>query len=103
MVPSVADQVTDLSETVPWTLAVNCALAPVFTEVDVGDTEIDVTTGGGAAVVTLTLADPDTDGLATLVAVTVSLPALAGAVYWPAEVIVPSNAFQVTDLLEVDP
>jgi hypothetical protein len=75
----------------------------VFTEVDAGDTETDVTTGGCGAAVTLTLADPDTDASATLMAVIVSVPAFAGAVYWPPVVIVPSNAFQVTDLLDVDP
>jgi len=36
-------------------------------------------------------------------AVTVSVPALAGAVYIPAAVILPNTAFQVTDLFEAEP
>jgi hypothetical protein len=55
------------------------------------------------AVVTLTDADADLVGSAVLVAVTVSVPAVEGAVYIPAAVILPSDAFHVTPLLEVVP
>ena len=83
MLPSEAFQVTDLSETVPCTLAANCAVAPVLAEVDAGDTVTEVTTGlggGGGAAVTLTEAEADLVGSAALVTVTVSVPAFAGAV-----------------------
>src|SRR3984957_15167656 len=53
--------------------------------------------------VTFTVADADLVESATLVAVTVSVPAFAGAVYWPAVVIVPSCAFHVTFVFVVVP
>ena len=53
--------------------------------------------GGGAGVIE-TVVELDWVGSASLVAVTVSVPALAGAVYKPDGVIVPRVAFQVTDL-----
>jgi hypothetical protein len=73
--------------------------------------EVGVVGGGGAgvggglagAVVTLTDAVSDLVGSALLMAVTVSVPALAGAVYIPAELILPNTAFQVTDLFEAEP
>jgi len=46
------------------------------------------------------VAEADRVGSATLVAVTVSVAAFAGAVYTPVEVIVPCSAFQVTDVFE---
>jgi hypothetical protein len=55
------------------------------------------------AVVTLTDADADLVGSAVLVAVTVSVPAVEGAVYCPVEVTLPSTAFQVTLLFVVVP
>jgi positive regulator of sigma E activity len=103
MVPSAADQVTDLLEAVPWTVALNWAVPPVLTDVEAGETATEVTTGVTGAAVTVTLAEADLLVSATLVAVTVSVPALDGAVYWPPAVMVPSKAFQVTDLLDVDP
>ena len=53
----------------------------------------------------MTLTDTESDlvGSATLVAVTVSVPALAGALYIPVLLIVPRTAFQVTDLFVVVP
>jgi hypothetical protein len=60
-------------------------LPPVVTLPDVGEIVIDVTVGvgvgfGAGAAVTVTEALPDLLGSATLVAVTVSVPAFAGAV-----------------------
>jgi hypothetical protein len=47
--------------------------------------------------------EPDFVGSATLVAVTVSVPAFAGEVYAPDEVMLPSAAFHDTDLFVVEP
>lgn len=71
-----------------------------------GETVTEVTAGPVGEVgpaVTVTVAAPVFVESATLVAVTMSVPAFAGAVYWPLAVIAPRSAFQVTDLLEVDP
>jgi hypothetical protein len=64
-----------------------------------GETVTELTTG----VETITVDVPDFVMSATLVAVTVSLSAVAGAVYKPADVIVPWAAFQVTDLFVAVP
>jgi hypothetical protein len=72
---------------------------PVITEAVAGETLTEFTTGA----LTVTEADADLVVSATLVAVTVSLPALAGAVYSPLDVIVPSVALQVTDLFVTVP
>jgi hypothetical protein len=81
MLPKEAFQVTALSELVPCTLAVNCSVPPVAADVEAGDTVTEVTVGfGGSAAVTVTVAEADFVGSATLVAVTVAVPALAGAV-----------------------
>jgi hypothetical protein len=69
----------------------------------VGEIAIELTTGFCAAAVTVTLLEVNLVASATLVAVTVSVPALAGAVYTPAAVIVPSSAFHVTAVFEVVP
>jgi hypothetical protein len=53
----------------------------VFTEAVAGLTETLVTVADAAVAVTLTVATADLVGSATLVAVTVSVPAFAGAVY----------------------
>jgi len=58
---------------------VNWNLPPVVTLVEPGDTVIEFTVGVAALVVTVTLEVSDFDGSATLVAVTVSTPAFAGA------------------------
>jgi hypothetical protein len=87
--------VTDLSVTVPATVAVNCKVPPVRAVAGDGETVTPVTVGGA---VTVTVADADFEVSAALVAVTVSLPAVAGAVYKPADVTLPSLAVQVTDL-----
>jgi hypothetical protein len=69
----------------------------------VGEIAIELTTGFGAAAVTVTLLEVNLVASATLVAVTVSVPVLAGAVYTPAAVIVPSSVFHVTAVFEVVP
>jgi hypothetical protein len=76
MLPPEALQVTAVL-VVPVTLAVNCLVAPVCREADRG--EIETTTGGGA-LVTVTVAESDFVESSTLVAVTVYVPAVAGAV-----------------------
>ena len=68
----------------------------VTADVVAGETVTLVIVDEAPAAVTFTVADADLVESATLVAVTVSVPAFAGAVYWPAAVIVPSCAFQVT-------
>src|SRR5579863_6766561 len=54
--------------------------------------------GVGAGAVTVTVAEADLFDCALLVAVTVSVPAFAGAVYSPDEVIVPMAAVHVTEV-----
>jgi hypothetical protein len=78
IVPSAAVHVTDVS--VPCTEAENCFVPPVLRLAVLGETEIEVTTGADAGAVTVTVAEPDLALSATLVAVTVSAPAFAGAV-----------------------
>ena len=78
IVPAEVFQVTDLLEVVPWMVAVSCFVAPVTIEALTGVTEIEETAGGAAAIVTL--AEADFVGSATLVAVMVAEPVLAGAV-----------------------
>ena len=88
MLPKVAFQVTALSEAVPWTEAANCKVPPVVTEVVAGETVTEVTTGLGAgagdgwgcAPVMVMVAAADFVGSAVLVAVTVAVPEVAGAV-----------------------
>jgi hypothetical protein len=76
MVPLAADHVTDLSETLPDTLAENCKVPPVVTEVEDGEILTELTAGAE----TVTLAVPNFVVSAALVAVIVSVPALVGAV-----------------------
>jgi len=59
-------------------------------------------TGTGAAV-TVTVADADFVGSATLVAVIVAEPVFAGAVKTPAEEMLPAEAVQVTEVLVTVP
>jgi hypothetical protein len=85
MVPKAAVHVTLVFVTVPRTVALNWSLPPVVTLPDVGEIVMDVTVGVEAgfdvgAAVTVTEALPDLLESATLVAVTVSVPAFAGAV-----------------------
>jgi hypothetical protein len=71
-VPPVADQVTAVL-LLPVTVAVNCCVAPVMSAAVVGAMETETT-------VTVTVAAADLVVSATLVAVTVKVPAVAGAV-----------------------
>lgn len=61
-----------------------------LTEVDAGVTVTEVTVGDEPWAVILIVAIPDLVESATLVAVITSVPVFDGAVYSPAEVIVPS-------------
>jgi hypothetical protein len=78
---------------VPLTVAVNCAVAPGETDAEEGDTK---TVTDPDVVVTVTWALAVLVGSATLVAITVCLPACAGAVYRPLVVIVPAVALPPT-------
>ena len=77
IVPTLAVQVTAVFE-LPVTVAVNCCCAPVWRFIDCGLIVTD-TVGGGAAV-TVTVAEAFFVLSAALVAVTVNVPAVAGAV-----------------------
>ena len=82
MAPSAAFHVTLLFVTVPATTAEKVVLPPACSDIAAGDTVTEVTLGGGGGgAVTVTLDVSDLVGSATLVAVTVSVPAFAGAVY----------------------
>jgi hypothetical protein len=84
ILPSAAVQATDLSVAVPCTLAENWSVPLVKDVALVGDIVTEETVGVGAgfvgAAVTVTTAAPALLPSATLVAVTVSVPAFAGAV-----------------------
>lgn len=99
IVPALAFQLTDLLATVPSTVALNCCVAPMRMEGVAGDTETEFTTG--AATVMVAVADLVVS--ATLVAVTVAVPAVEDAVKRPELLMVPEEVFQVTDLLVVPP
>jgi hypothetical protein len=101
MEPREVFQVTPLSVVVPATVAVKSTVAPVVTDFELGVTVTEFTTGEGAETVTVDV--PDFVVSATLVAVTVSLSAVAVAVYKPADVIAPWVAFQITDLFVTVP
>ena len=66
IVPALADQVTAVL-VVPVTVAVNCWVAPVCNDADVG---LMLTATGGGGAVTVTVADADFVVSAALVAVT---------------------------------
>jgi Na+-transporting NADH:ubiquinone oxidoreductase subunit NqrD len=107
-VPSTAFHVTALLLVDPATLAVNGSVAPVSAEAVAGDTVTAVTVGLGGglfagAALTVIVADPALLGSATLVAVTIDVPAVAGALYTPAVETLPLDARHVTALLVVDP
>jgi hypothetical protein len=77
---------------VPWIVAANCNVPPVVDDAAPGEIVTEVTAeplaaGGGTggavgadAAVTVTVAEPDSLVSSALVAVTTSVPALAGAV-----------------------
>src|SRR5262245_60655411 len=97
MVPPLAAQVTAVL-VVPVTVAVNCCVAPAKIAAD-GGFRLTTTTGGG--VLTVTVAVTNLLLSAKLVARTVNVPAVAGAVYKPEVEIVPPVADQVTAVLLV--
>jgi molybdopterin biosynthesis enzyme MoaB len=97
--PLDADHVTDLSATFPCTAAVNCCVASVRMFAVVGEMETPVTVGA----LTVTEAEADFVLSARLVAVTVTLPAVAGAVRTPAAEMVPAEVDHVMPLLETLP
>jgi hypothetical protein len=73
---------------------VHCEVPPVCTEVGLQETETEVMVDGG--VVTVTVVLPDFVVSWTDVAVTFTVPAVAGAVNNPEELIVPAFADHVT-------
>jgi len=95
--PPVADHVT-LLLVVPVTVAANCWVTPVCTDADVGLIEIPT---GGALVVTAIVALALFVVSAALVALTVYVPAVVGAVYSPELETDPRDADQVTAVLVV--
>ena len=86
IVPSTAFHVTALFEAVPCTLAAKDSVPPAIEEAMAGVTVTDVTAGpegvglGADGEVTVTTAEADLVGSATLVAVTIAVAAVAGAV-----------------------
>jgi hypothetical protein len=94
--PPVADQLRAVL-VVPVTVAVNCFVPPVASVAELGAMETATTCGA----LTLTLADADWVGSATLVAVMMNVPALLGAVYRPPAEIEPPVADHVTAVLEL--
>ena len=74
--PRAAFHVTDLFVFVPLTVALNCAVPPVASDDVAGETVTELITG----VAIVTIAEADLVVSATLVAVTVAVPAVVGAV-----------------------
>jgi hypothetical protein len=105
IVPGAAFHVTDLSEAVPCTAAVNCRVPLVGDDPEVGEMVTEVTVGPELfdPVATVTGAEADFVGSAMLVAVTTPVPALDDAVYSPADVMEPNEADHVTPVLLVVP
>jgi len=112
MVPLDACHVTAVFVVDPCTVALKVSVPPVAVEALPGVIVTDVTAGplggfvgllGLDAAATVTTADADFDGSATLVAVTVPVAVLAGAVYIPLAVIVPVVAVHVTAPFVVAP
>ena len=106
--PSAAFHDTALLVVVPLTLAVNGSVPPVTDAAVAGDTVTPVTVGLGdglfvGAAVTATVAVPTFVGSATLVAVTIDVPAAVGAVYTPAAEMLPVEACHVTARFVVVP
>jgi len=69
-----------LSEAVPCTVAANWTVWPIPAELEVGEIVTEVTVEGGGVVVTVTVAEADLVESAALVAVTLAVPGVAGAV-----------------------
>lgn len=92
MLPPEADQMTEVF-VVPLTDAVNCCCLPLSIVRLPGVTVTDISPGEPS---TVTRAESDLVGSAMLVAVTVAVPAEAGAVNRPVLSIFPADAVQVT-------
>jgi hypothetical protein len=99
IVPEDTDHVTVLFVTFPCTVALNCSVPLVSIDPVAGVTLTEFTTGAA----TVMVAVPDLVASATLVAVTVIVALLAGAVSKPVAEIVPAEAFQVTVLFVTVP
>jgi hypothetical protein len=88
-------------------VAVNGSVPPVTEEADAGETVTEVTDGVGGAgagvVVTITVAEANLVGSATLVAVTLPVLEFDGAVKSPEDVMLPIDATQLTDSFVVVP
>ena len=80
----------------PLTAAVNCCVPPVSNEAELGEIET------ATVAVTATVAEADLVESATLVAVTVKVPLVVGAVYRPLVDTLPPVVDQVTPVV-VDP
>jgi hypothetical protein len=101
IVPAEALQVTAFEKLpVPVTVAVHADAAPVCTGVG-QETATDVIVDWLGAAVTATLAVPLLVESCELVAVTVTICGVDGAVRFPLEEIVPAEAFHVTDVLKL--
>src|SRR5580704_17663635 len=96
MVPRCAIQVTTLLVVVPCTVAENWSVPSVPIDGAAGEIFTELTVA--VAVLMVTCAEADFVVSATLVAVTVAAPAVPGAVYSPDALIVPGEAFQVTEV-----
>jgi hypothetical protein len=95
MVPPLADHVTaELKLPVPWTVAAHCDVEPALTAAGVQVTLTEVMVG--AAICTVTDAIPDLVVSCVLVAVTVTVPGVAGAVRTPPGVMLPELLDQLT-------
>jgi hypothetical protein len=96
MAPALADHViAELKFPVPFTVALHCAVALVLILVGLQATETDVI-GDDGDDCTVTAVVPEITGSWVLVAVTVTLPAEAGAVNTPLAFTVPALADQAT-------
>jgi hypothetical protein len=94
--PEDAFHVTDLFVTVPCTDAVSCSVPLVMTEAVDGETVTEVTTGTATVIVAVAVFVVS----ATLVAVMVAVPEVAGAVNRPAVLMVPDEVVHVTALVD---
>ena len=90
-------------EAVPCTVALNGSVPPVTDDAVTGDTVTEVTPDEPEAPETVTVAVADFVGSATLVAIIVLVPPVAGAVKMPVLEIDPIEAVHVTALFVVDP
>ena len=95
-VPPLALHVTEVFE-VPVTEAVNCCVPPACNDAEVGE----IVTATTDCAVAVTCAEADFVESAVLVAVTVYVPAVFGAVYNPEAETVPALALHVTAVFEI--